>query len=142
MSVVEAGKKVAIHFSLNLESGELIDSTREKQPAEFQIGDGNLPEGFEKVVIGMEEGQRQTFRILPEQAFGMPNPNNVQNFPRSQFANQELSIGLMMSFSDASKSELSGVITSFDEQNVEVDFNHPLAGKTLLFDVEVLSITS
>ena len=79
--------------------------------------------------------------MLPEKAFGMPNPNNVQRLPRGTFATDvELEEGLVMSFADAANSELPGVIRSFDDEIVEVDFNHPLAGRELVFEVQILSV--
>jgi FKBP-type peptidyl-prolyl cis-trans isomerase SlpA len=73
----------------------------------------------------------------------MPNPNNVQIFKRADFAaDMELAEGLVISFADANQSELPGVVSSFDEQEVVVDFNHPLAGQTLAFKVEILSVAA
>ena len=79
-----------------------------------------------------------TFKVPPEDAFGQPNDNNVQQLPRGQFDDDiELEIGLVFSFADAGGGELPGMIISFDDEEVTVDFNHPLAGRTILFDVLV-----
>ena len=78
------------------------------------------------------------FTVVPENAFGQPNDNNLQDLPRDQFDDDvELEIGLVFSFADASGGEVPGMIISFDEEEVTVDFNHPLAGRTILFDVLV-----
>ena len=78
------------------------------------------------------------FRVPPEDAFGQPNENNVQQLPREQFEDDvELEIGLVFSFADAGGGELPGMIIAFDDEEVTVDFNHPLAGRTILFDVQV-----
>lgn len=138
MSVVESGSTVSLHFTLSMETGEVIDSTRDKVAGEFTIGDGTLPTGFEQAVMGMMEGERKIHCVTPEHAFGMPNPSNIQRFSTTQFAGQELSEGLVMNFSDPANTGLAGIIVEFDEEEVVVDFNHPLAGKTLLFDVEIL----
>lgn len=133
--------RVTLHFALKLEDGALVDSTFERSPATFTVGDGNLLPGFEKRLFGLKAGQRGTYRIPPEDAFGQPNPANVQRIPRNQFgADVALEKGLVLSFADANKSELPGVISRFDEDEVEVDFNHPLAGRTLTFDVEILRV--
>lgn len=134
------GQQITLHFTLQLETGEVIDSTREKAPAIFAFGDGSLPQGFEQTVVGMEAGQQQVHRILPEQAFGMPNPNNIQQFPRKQFSDMALEVGLVLNFADASQSGLPGMVSDFNDEMVTIDFNHPLAGKTLLFDVEILAL--
>lgn len=135
------GNEITMHFTLKLESGEIIDSTRERQPAVFQFGDGNLPAGFEACIQGMKAGEQASFQVTPEHAFGMPNPNNVQEFRRDQFAaDMELVPGLVISFADASKAELPGIVKEVDGNRVVVDFNHPLAGRTLTFEVEILDV--
>ena len=78
------------------------------------------------------------FRVPPEDAFGQPNENNVQHLPRDQFDDDiDLEIGLVFSFADAGGGELPGMIIAFDDDEVTIDFNHPLAGRTILFDVQV-----
>lgn len=137
---INKNSKVTLHFALKLVSGEIVDTTRDKQPASFIMGDGSLLPGFEQVLIGLKAGDRQEFNIAPEQGFGQPNPQNQQTVIRSQFSGIALQEGLMVMFHDAAKKELPGVIVRFDDQQVVVDFNHPLAGKNLLFDVEIISI--
>lgn len=135
------GTKVTLHFALQLESGEIVDSNFERDPAVFTVGDGNLLPGFEKALFGLYEGEHKTLLIPPEDGFGQRNPNNIQEVARSQFSpDLELSEGLMLSFADAQKTELPGVVRRFDEDIVEVDFNHPLAGRDILFEVSILKI--
>ena len=132
---------VTLHFSLKLANGDVVDSTFSKAPARFEFGDGQLPEGFQSYLIGLQAGQKKMFEVPPEKAFGMTNPNNVQHFKRSDFpADMALAEGLMISFADARNTELPGVVLAFDEQEVSVDFNHPLAGKMLVFEVEILAV--
>jgi FKBP-type peptidyl-prolyl cis-trans isomerase SlpA len=124
-----------------LQDGEVIDSNFERDPATFVVGDGNLLPGFEKAIFGLTEGDKKTLTISPEQGFGQRNPNNMQEFPRSEFSSDiELREGLVLSFSDAQKTELPGVVSHFDENVVVVDFNHPLAGRDIVFDVAILKI--
>lgn len=135
------GTKVTLHFALRLQDGEVIDSNFERDPATFVVGDGNLLPGFEKAIFGLLEGERKTLTISPEQGFGQRNPNNLQEFARSEFSpDMELKEGLVLSFSDAQKTELPGVVSHFDENVVIVDFNHPLAGRDIVFDVAILKI--
>lgn len=139
--ILEPGTKVTLHFALRLPSGEVIDSNFEHEPATFTVGDGNLLPSFEKAIFGLQEGDKQTFVIKAEDSFGQRNPNNLQEVPRAQFRSDiELSEGLMLSFADAKKTELPGVVRSFDEDIVVIDFNHPLAGHDILFDVAILHI--
>lgn len=138
---VGPGAKLKLHFALKLRDGSVVDSNFEGQPVQFTLGDGNLLPGFEEKLLGMKAGERETFVVKPEQGFGQANPNNVQTFARSSFAaDMDLAEGLVVSFADAQNTELPGVVTGFDDQQVTVDFNHPLAGKDILFDVHLLSV--
>nr|WP_299246155.1 FKBP-type peptidyl-prolyl cis-trans isomerase [uncultured Halomonas sp.] len=137
---INEGMEVTLHFTLKLEDGTVVDSTRDKQPATFQVGDGNLPPGFEAPLTGLTDGETGSYTISPEHAFGQHNPQNVQRIPRESFENAELEEGLVMSFADAAGGEVPGVIAEIDDKHVEVDFNHPLAGRTLTFEVEVIEV--
>ena len=132
--------EVTLHFALRLENGDTVDSTFDKSPATFKVGDGNLLPGFENALFGFKAGDQRTVVVTPENAFGQPNPQNVQVMPRSQFDGMELSEGLLVIFNDAANAELPGVVKTFDEQQVTIDFNHPLAGKVLNFEVQILDV--
>lgn len=135
------GMQVTLHFAIKLASGDVVDSNFDKQPAMFVVGDGQLLPGFEECLLGLQVDAEQSFEILPEKGFGMPNPNNRQIMSLDIFdPEMELSEGLMVSFADANKSELAGVIVAINDGKVEVDFNHPLAGHELEFDVKILAI--
>jgi len=140
MAPVGPGTRVELTFVLQLESGEVIDSTGDKV-ASFLVGDGNLLPGFERAMFGLRAGACETLRIEAKDGFGLASSENIQRIKRSQFQpNMELTEGLMMSFADAQNAELPGVICSVDDQYVEVDFNHPLANKTLIFEVQIVSV--
>jgi FKBP-type peptidyl-prolyl cis-trans isomerase SlpA len=133
---VSESTRVFLNFSLSLEDGYEIDSNFSGDAVDFVIGDGCLLPGFERLLFGMSAGDRRIFSVPPEQAFGMPNDNNVQELDRAQFdAEMELEIGLIFSFADAAGGEVPGLVIELDEESVSVDFNHPLAGRTILFDV-------
>jgi FKBP-type peptidyl-prolyl cis-trans isomerase SlpA len=135
---VGEGTRVYLNFSLSLESGEEIDSNFGAEPVSFAFGDGNLLPGFERHLVGMRPGERRVHSVPPEDAFGQPNEQNVQRIDRENFDDDiELQHGLVLSFADASGGEVPGMIVAFDEQEVTVDFNHPLAGRTILFDVQI-----
>lgn len=135
------GTEIRLHFSLALEDGQLVDSTFEAKPASFQFGDGSLLPGFEKHLLGLSAGDQGRFQVPPEDAFAQPNPANVQQFKRDQFdADAELAEGMVMAFADAQGGELPGVIKAISAEEVTVDFNHPLAGRTLEFVVEIIDV--
>lgn len=133
-------REITLHFAIKLENGDVVDSTFDKQAATFRFGDGSLLPGFEQALQGLAAGDKRSLEITPEQGFGQPNPQNIQQISRNQFADMELDEGLLVIFNDAANSELPGVVKSFDEQWVTVDFNHPLSGKTLTFDVEIVAV--
>lgn len=138
--IVAPDAKVTLHFAIKLADGQVVDSNFEGSPATFIVGDGQLLEGFEKSLLGMQAGDEAVIDILPEHGFGMSNPNNMQRLPRSQFGDMTLEPGLVVSFADAANGELPGVVAEFDEKMVTVDFNHPLAGKNLKFEVKILTV--
>ncbi|MBU1284204.1 MAG: FKBP-type peptidyl-prolyl cis-trans isomerase [Gammaproteobacteria bacterium] len=133
-------KQVTLHFALKLDNGDVVDSTFDKKPATFKVGDGNLLPGFEQAIYGLKAGDKRSLSISPEQGFGQGNPQNIQVMPRSQFQDMELSEGLLVIFNDAANAELPGVVKAFDDSQVTIDFNHPLAGKALSFDVEIIEV--
>lgn len=140
-AVIDEGTQVTLHFSLTLEDGSVVDSNFDGQPVTFTMGDGNLLPGFEQMLHGLAQGARECFSIPPEQGFGQPNPGNVQQVGRDSFApDMELQSGLVVTFLDANKAEVPGVVTGFDDEMVTVDFNHPLAGRTILFEVQIVSV--
>ena len=93
------------------------------------------------VIHGMNAGERKVETIEPKDGFGQRNPSNIQRIPRDQFDPAvELAEGLVVSFQDKAKSELPGVVSLIEDRMVTVDFNHPLAGRDLEFEVEILSV--
>lgn len=139
MNVITTNSQVTLHFELSLEDGQIVDSNFSHEPACFVFGDGNLLPAFEEVLIGMSAGQEGRFEMSPEQAFGARNESNIQRMPRSQFA-MDLEEGMVVSFADASKNELPGVIAEISDNEVLVDFNHPLSGRTLTYRVQIVMV--
>lgn len=137
---VGPGTRVTLRFSLFMSNGELVDSTGDK-PATFSVGDGNLLPGFESAMFGLVAGDSRRLRIDAQSAFGPHREENVQRMRRSEFQRDlELEEGLVVSFADQQKAELPGVVVSVGDEIVVVDFNHPLAGHDLEFEVEILDV--
>ncbi|MBB6342402.1 FKBP-type peptidyl-prolyl cis-trans isomerase SlpA [Pseudomonas fluvialis] len=139
---IGAATQVTLHFAIKLDNGDVVDSTFDKQPATFTVGDGSLLPGFEQALYGLKAGDKRSLPIGPEQGFGQGNPQNIQVMPRAQFTDMELSEGLLIIFNDAANAELPGVVKAFDANQVTIDFNHPLAGKDLTFDVEIIDVNA
>jgi FKBP-type peptidyl-prolyl cis-trans isomerase SlpA len=133
--------QVALHFSVSLENGVELDNTRvREEPVSLTIGDGNLLEGFEKALLGLRAGDRRTVHLPPEDAFGPWNPDNVQTFDTVKFAERPV-IDQMVEFEDKGKNTLAGVVKSVNDDITEIDFNHPLAGRNVVFEVEIVRVT-
>ncbi|WP_341707520.1 FKBP-type peptidyl-prolyl cis-trans isomerase [Halopseudomonas sp.] len=132
--------EVTLHFTLKLPNGDVVDTTTDKQPATFKIGDGSLLPGFEQVLFGLKSGDCRSFDIEPERGFGPGSEQNIQTIARDQFDEMELEPGLLVIFADAAGGELPGVVKQVHDSVVEVDFNHPLAGKVITFDVEIVDV--
>lgn len=134
------GMRVTLHFSIGLDDGTEIDSTRRGRPATFVVGDGNLLPGFEAALFGLRGGAEARLLLEPEQAFGLPNPDNIQRHARARFGEMAVDPGTVVSFADAAGTELCGVVSALEGEDVIVDFNHPLAGRPIVFEVSILRV--
>lgn len=133
--------RITLHFSVRLLDGTELDSNFDKAPASFVWGDESLLPGFERAIRGLKAGDQRSVLIDAKNGFGEYNDQNVQHFTRDALKKQgELSMGMMISFADAAGSEVPGVVTSFDDEWVTVDFNHPLAGRDLTFEVNIIKV--
>jgi FKBP-type peptidyl-prolyl cis-trans isomerase SlpA len=137
---IHENSAIVLHFALKLADGEVVDSNFGREPARCKLGDGSLLPTLERLLIGLRAGDRREFSVAPEDGFGQRNPDNIQTFKRAHFSGMALDEGLVVSFADASNSELPGVVTRVDNDQVTVDFNHPLAGSDLLFEVQILEV--
>lgn len=141
---ITQGSKVDLHFEVSLENGTIIDSTFNRgEPVSLVIGDGNLLEGFEKVLINLQAGDTRTAHLSPDDAFGQHNPDNIQTFSHAQFATAGgiPEVGSMIEFADKSNTTLVGVVSEVTDDEIKVDFNHPLAGQNILFKVQIFKVT-
>jgi FKBP-type peptidyl-prolyl cis-trans isomerase SlpA len=138
---ISPGSTVTLHLSLTLEDGTVAESTLDDEPLTFTMGDGTLAGGLELGLYGLRPGASQRLELEPEQAFGLRDPGKVHRLPRADFAAElELEPGSIIGFDTPGGEELSGTIIAFDDDTVEVDFNHPLAGRVIIFDVEIIDV--
>jgi len=139
-SVVGPGTRTRMHFSILLVDGSEVDSTRGADPAVFTFGDGSLLPGFENAIKGLREGESGQFEIAAKNGFGECKEVNIQELPIASFTSVgKLEPGLVVSFGSPD-GELPGIIKAVGENKAIVDFNHPLAGRVLIFDVTILNI--
>ncbi|MYA16052.1 MAG: peptidylprolyl isomerase [Gammaproteobacteria bacterium] len=140
---VGPGTRVTPHFSIHLATGEEIDTTRRGKPAVFAVGDGKLPEGSERALVGLRPGDDERIPIAPADGFGLRKKANIRTLPKDNFPNaSDLVPGMMIAFAatGSESGELPGVVTSASSDTVMVDFNHPLAGRDLVFHVTILKV--
>ena len=139
---IQAGSSVLINYTLAIEDGTVVESTEGTDPLRFSLGDGTLIEGLEAVLIDMKVGDRQCMQLEAVEAFGFADETNVHMLTRDKFPeDMPLEKDLIIGFTTPSGEEVPGRIMEMpDDDLVIVDFNHPLAGHAVTFDVEVMAI--
>ena len=137
---VATGDNVKVHYRGTLTDGTEFDNSHTRgEPLEFTIGSGQMIVGFNDAIIGMAEGEKKTFSLTPEMAYGHRIEEAVQAVPRSAFGDDfELEIGGMVQ-GNGPRGPFVAKIQQLDEDTVTLDLNHPLAGQELSFEVEVVS---
>ncbi len=136
-TVVANGDNVSVIYTGAFTNGTVFDSNVGKQPLTFIVGSGQLIKGFDSAVIGMKLNQTKNVTIPPAEGYGMVNESLIVPVPRSQFGNQTVHIGMGVT----SQGGQRGTITAINATTVTVDFNSPLAGKTLVFEIKVVAIS-
>jgi len=137
------GCEVTIRFQLSLEDGTVVDATEGEETLSFTLGDGTLIAGLEAVIEDLTVGECHIYLIGPEEAFGYPDEENIHTMPRSDFPDtSQLEEGQIIAFTTPTGEEVPGAILEIGNDSVKVDFNHPLAGRNLAFEVELLAMKS
>ena len=141
MQKPQAGNTVRVHYTGTLEDGTQFDSSRGAEPLEFAMGQGQLIAGFENAVAGLTAGESCTVTLTPEQAYGESDPEMVQQVARELMPDDmELEPGMVLQ-GHAEEGQVDNfTVVSFTEETVTLDANHPLAGKTLTFEIELVAI--
>ena len=138
---ITIGSKVTMHFALRLADGTVADSSFDDEPVNFVVGDGALDKGLELALIGLRPGDRQTLTLMPGQAFGTRDDAALQWDDRDSFpADMALEEGQIIGFTGRAGEDIAGAVVEIQDQRVRVDFNHPLAGREIEFEVEILSV--
>lgn len=143
--VVTATAHLTLHYRLALAQGDEIVSTFGGSPATLQLGSGQLAPFLEACLLGLEEGAQHTFLLPPEKAFGSRNPELLQRLSRDVLVrnseqHEEYVIGDAVEFTAPGGGRFAGVLRELDETSALFDFNHPLAGQTVQFEVRVIGI--
>ena len=140
---VEKGNKVKIDYEGRLEDGTIFDTSKGKDPLEFEAGSGMVIKGFDDAVMGMEKDEEKEVTIPPAEAYGELNDSLIKKFPRDKLPqDQEPKVGMMLTLGTPDGNQIPAKITALDDKEVTLDLNHPLAGKTLIFKIKVVDITA
>ena len=140
MSQIKKDNTVKVHYTGKLTNGEVFDSSAGREPLEFTVGAGQMIPGFENGILDMKLNEKKTIEI-PSEAYGERRDELLQEVPKSQLPEEikpEVGMPLMAQLPDGGQQQL--VIAEVREESIVVDANHPLAGKDLVFDVEVVEI--
>lgn len=141
MSKAKDGDTVKVHYTGKLENGEVFDTSQEREPLEFQLGEGQLIPGFEKAVIGMNPGDSTKVDIPSEEAYGEVREDLVINVPKDQLPDEvEPKIGMQLQVNQQNGQPIPVRITEIKDEELVLDANHPLAGKNLTFEIELLEV--
>jgi peptidylprolyl isomerase len=142
MKKAEQGNTIKIHYTGRLDDGTVFDSSREREPLEFTLGEGSLIKGFEDAVSGMAVGDTKTIHIPANEAYGERRDDLVLTVNKKQFPPDiDPKQGLMLSLRNPSGGMVEAMISEVTEDSVTLDANHPLAGKDLTFDLELVEIS-
>ena len=141
MEQVKNGDNIQIHYRGRLEDGTVFDSSEGREPLEFQVGSGSVIPGFDEGVQGMEVGDKKTIHIPAAEAYGPRQEHMLFEFPRDRFPAEIVpEEGMTLNMSDGQGQVIPVVITEVKDDVVLLDANHQLAGKDLIFDLELVSI--
>jgi FKBP-type peptidyl-prolyl cis-trans isomerase SlpA len=143
--VVTESSYLTLHYRLASVDGNNIVSTFDENPATLQLGTGQLAPFLEACLIGLSEGAHSVFELPPEKAFGPRNPDLIQRLSRATLdensnAGDEYVVGDLVEFNAPSGGQFAGVLRAIDAESALFDFNHPLAGQTLKFEVKIIGI--
>jgi len=141
LSTIKKGSIVTLHYVAKLEDGQVLESTSGRDPIKFKVGSGEVLKGLDESVIGLKKGDKVEITIPPEKGFGPWRDDLLKKIPRSALkGDSEPKVGMIVEL----KSELGGsipaIITEVTEKTITIDLNHPLAGQTLKFEVEIIDV--
>jgi FKBP-type peptidyl-prolyl cis-trans isomerase SlpA len=131
---------ITLHYRIALPNGQPLISTFESTPATLQLGAGEMLPAIERLIVGLPVGDRQAFDLTAEEAFGPHRPELVERVRREHMPSQEIEAMTVMEFVAPDGSRYSGLVREIDVATALVDFNHPLAGKPIRLEVEIIGV--
>ncbi|XZF15246.1 FKBP-type peptidyl-prolyl cis-trans isomerase [Chitinophagaceae bacterium MMS25-I14] len=141
MQQVKKGDTVSVHYHGKLTDGSTFDSSEGRAPLEFTVGNGQVIKGFDDAVVDMKVGDKKTVTIPVHEAYGDRSEENMVSYPMSEFpADLKPEVGMELHMSDDQGHVFPVIVAAVEGETVVLDANHPLAGETLIFDIELVSI--
>jgi len=141
LSKIKDGDTVKVHYTGKLEDGTVFDSSKDREPLEFTLGEGQLIPGFEKAVTELEEGESKEVTIPADKAYGEPREDLIITVPKDQLPEDvEPQVGMQLQVNQPNGEPVPVRITEVGDENLTLDANHPLAGRELTFDIEVVEV--
>jgi len=141
MAEVKSGDTVAIHYTGTLNDGTQFDTSHGREPLQFEVGSGQIIPGLDKALPGMSEGDTKKVAVPAEEAYGEVNPQAKQSVPRADIPDHiPLDIGTQLQVQTQDGQTMAVVVAEVSDDTVVLDANHPLAGETLNFDIEVVKV--
>jgi peptidylprolyl isomerase len=139
--IIKNGDVACVHYTGKLETGEQFDSSAGRDPLEFVVGSGQLIKGFDEAVVGMKIGDKKQITLAPAEAYGERDERRIQKVERKMLPKEpEPQPGMMLTIKTGNGFVMPAKIEKVEKDFVMIDFNHPLAGKKLIFDIEVVAI--
>lgn len=137
------GDIVKVHYTGKLTSGDQFDSSEGRNPLEFKVGAGQMIPGFDQAIPGMNVGEKKTITISPSDAYGEKNKEAIIEFPKTNIpADMKLETGMKLQLRNEAGQPIPVVVTEVKDETVILDANHELAGKELVFDIELVEIAA
>ncbi|HVY75769.1 MAG TPA: peptidylprolyl isomerase [Puia sp.] len=138
---VQTGNTIKVHYHGRLSDGTTFDSSNGRSPLEFKVGSGSVIKGFDEGVKGMSVGEKKTIQIPFMDAYGPEDPSMIVEFPKAQLPDDlQPEVGMQLTMNNSSGDQFPVVVTGVNDDSIILNANHPLAGKDLIFDLELVSI--
>ncbi|MGD9042686.1 MAG: FKBP-type peptidyl-prolyl cis-trans isomerase [Desulfobacterales bacterium] len=143
MAGAKLGDTVKINFTGKLQDGTVIETSKDRDPLEFKIGEGNVISGLEQGVIGMAAGEQKTIAVSPEEGFGQPQEDLVVELKKSEFPEDvEFAVDAYLNIESSDGKKFQARVVEIKAETVTLDANHPLAGVPINYEVELLEINT
>lgn len=136
---IKRGNLVKFHFTGRFEDGEIFANTRGKEPIEYKVGEGRIFRDIEDALVGMEVSEKKEIVIPPDRGYKQRDETLVKKFPKNNLRGIEGKVGKIIRLENE-EGDFNAKVLAIEEDTVTIDLNHPLAGKTLRFDIEVLGV--